>query len=106
MLATGEAYSVRSFVERAFEQIGRTIEWQGDGVDEKGIDAASGAVLVEVDQRYFRPTEVDLLLGDPTKAKEKLGWTHTTPFADMVKEMVASDLEIVKDEAKRFAPHD
>ncbi len=106
VLATGETHSVRSFVELAFAETGRTIDWQGDGADEKGLDAKSGDVLVEVDPRYFRPTEVDLLLGDPTKAKEKLGWTYTTPFADMVKEMVASDLEVVKDEAERFQPHD
>ena len=106
VLATGETHSVRSFVERAFEQVGRKISWQGEGVDEKGIDASSGDVLIEVDSRYFRPTEVELLLGDPTKAREKLGWSYTTPFADMVKEMVASDLEIVKDEAERFQPDD
>jgi len=62
--------------------------------------------LVEIDPRYFRPTEVELLLGDPTKAKEKLGWTYTTPFADMVKEMVASDLDVIKSEARRFQTHD
>jgi GDPmannose 4,6-dehydratase len=106
VLATGETHSVRSFVERAFEQVGRKISWQGEGVDEKGIDASSGDVLIEVDSRYFRPIEVELLLGDSTKAREKLGWSYTTPFADMVKEMVASDLEIVKDEAERFRPDD
>ena len=93
---------MRSFVELAFAEIGRTITWQGTGVDEKGIDAASGAVLVEIDPRYFRPTEVDLLLGDPSKAREKLGWSHTTSFKDMVKEMVASDLKTLQDEARRF----
>ena len=102
VLATGETHSVRSFVELAFAEIGRTITWQGTGVDEKGIDAASGAVLVEIDPRYFRPTEVDLLLGDPSKAREKLGWSHTTSFKDMVKEMVASDLKTLQDEARRF----
>ncbi len=106
VLATGKTHSVRSFVERAFEQVGRKISWQGEGVDEKGIDASSGDVLIEVDSRYFRPIEVELLLGDSTKAREKLGWSYTTPFADMVKEMVASDLEIVKDEAERFRPDD
>ncbi|MDG2319849.1 MAG: GDP-mannose 4,6-dehydratase [Rhodospirillaceae bacterium] len=106
VLATGETHAVRTFVEMAFEHIGRTIEWQGSGVDEKGVDAASGEILVEIDPRYFRPTEVELLLGDPTKAKEKLGWTYTTPFADMVKEMVASDLDVIKSEARRFQPHD
>jgi GDPmannose 4,6-dehydratase len=106
VLATGETHAVRTFVEMAFEHIGRTIEWQGSGVDEKGVDATSGEILVEIDPRYFRPTEVELLLGDPTKAKEKLGWTYTTPFADMVKEMVASDLDVIKSEARRFQPHD
>lgn len=106
VLATGETYSVREFVERAFEQIGRTIKWHGTGVDEKGIDAKTGDVLIEVDPRYFRPTEVDLLLGDPSKAKRVLGWEHKTPFAEMVKEMVASDLKIIADEAQRFEPFD
>ncbi len=106
VLATGETYSVREFVERAFEQIGRTIEWQGSGVEEKGLDAKTGDVLIEVDPRYFRPTEVDLLLGDPSKAKRVLGWEHTTPFADMVKEMVASDLKVIAEEAQRFEPFD
>lgn len=106
VLATGEAHTVRSFVERAFAEIGRTIKWDGEGVDEKGLDAKTGNVLVEIDPRYFRPTEVDLLLGDPTKAREKLGWQHTTSFADIVKEMVASDLEVLKDENHRHQPDD
>jgi GDPmannose 4,6-dehydratase len=92
VLATGETHSVREFVERAFAQIGRRIEWRGTGVEEKGIDAASGDVLVEIDPRYFRPTEVDLLLGDPTKARQKLGWRHTVTFEQLVEEMVAADL--------------
>jgi len=106
VLATGETYSVREFVESAFEQIGRTIEWKGEGAEEKGFDATSGDVLVEVDPRYFRPTEVDLLLGDPSKAHRVLGWKHKTSFADMVKEMVASDLHVIKEEAQRFEPFD
>lgn len=106
VLATGETHAVRTFVEMAFTHVGRTIKWQGEGVEEKGIDAASGEVLVEIDPRYFRPTEVDLLLGDPTKAKEKLGWEHTTSFEDMVKEMVASDLTVIKDEAQRYQQAD
>ncbi|MDG2242470.1 MAG: GDP-mannose 4,6-dehydratase [Rhodospirillaceae bacterium] len=106
VLATGEAHTVRSFVERAFAEIGRTIKWDGEGVDEKGLDAKTGNVLVEIDPRYFRPTEVDLLLGDPTKAREKLGWQHTTSFADIVKEMVASDLKVLKDENHRHQPDD
>lgn len=99
VLATGETHSVREFVELAFGNIGRTIEWRGSGADESGIDAASGRVLVEVDPRYFRPTEVDLLIGDPTKAREKLGWRHRTPFRQLVAEMVESDLALARREA-------
>src|SRR6266699_110537 len=80
VLATGESHSIREFVEKAFARVGRRLEWQGKGVDEKGIDAATGRVLVKVDPRYFRPTEVDLLIGDPTKARTKLGWRHTISF--------------------------
>ncbi|MGQ3047746.1 MAG: GDP-mannose 4,6-dehydratase [Niveispirillum sp.] len=95
VLATGETHTVREFVERAFGHVGKNIEWSGEGVDEIGRDAASGAVLVRIDPRYFRPTEVDLLLGDPAKAKEKLGWTHTTSFTDLVKDMVLSDVKLL-----------
>jgi GDPmannose 4,6-dehydratase len=96
VLATGETHPVREFVELAFAETGVTIEWSGTGVDEKGSCAKTGRVLVEVDPRYFRPTEVDLLLGDPTKARDKLGWTHTTPFRQLVSEMVAADLALLK----------
>jgi GDPmannose 4,6-dehydratase len=102
VLATGEAHSVREFVELAFAQIGRKIEWRGKGVEEQGRDAKSGEVLVEVDPRYFRPTEVDLLLGDPTKAREKLGWRHRTTFAELVREMVEADLVEVEREYRRY----
>lgn len=95
VLATGETHTVREFVERTFGHVGKTIEWSGEGVDEIGRDAATGAVLVRIDPRYFRPTEVDLLLGDPAKAKEKLGWTHTTSFPDLVKDMVLSDVKLL-----------
>ena len=101
VLATGEAHSVREFIELSFAEVGRTIAWKGEGVDEKGVDAASGDVLVEVDPRYFRPTEVDLLLGDPTKARERLGWRHRTAFQTLVKEMVAADLVTVEREFRR-----
>src|SRR2546428_3222068 len=84
VLATGEAHSVREFVEKAFGQIGTKIQWVGSGIDEKGRDAASGRVLVEVDRRYFRPTEVDVLIGDPSKARSKLGWRHKVSFDDLV----------------------
>jgi GDPmannose 4,6-dehydratase len=96
VLATGETHTVREFVERAFAEVGITIAWKGEGVDEHGFDAATGKCRVEIDSRYFRPTEVDLLLGDPTKARERLGWTHKTTFAQLVSEMVASDLVVMK----------
>jgi GDPmannose 4,6-dehydratase len=101
VLATGEAHSVRDFVERAFTQIGRMIAWKGKGVDEKGVDAMSGQVLVEIDQRYFRPTEVDALIGDPSKAHAKLGWRHRTRFEDLVKEMVETDVAEIGNGAAR-----
>jgi GDPmannose 4,6-dehydratase len=92
VLATGEAHSVREFVERAFACIGRDVLWRGHGGDQVGIDARSGEVLVRVDPRYFRPTEVDLLQGDPSKARAKLGWRHRIGFAELVREMVEADL--------------
>ncbi|HEX8166647.1 MAG TPA: GDP-mannose 4,6-dehydratase [Beijerinckiaceae bacterium] len=102
VLATGEMHSVREFIERAFAVVGRTIEWRGKGVDEQGLDGKTGEVLVRVDPRYFRPTEVDLLLGDPAKAREKLGWTHKTKFEDLVREMVEADLKQLKLENRRY----
>jgi GDPmannose 4,6-dehydratase len=95
ILATGEAHSVREFVERAFGHIGRKILWKGRGSEEKGFDEASGRVLIEIDPRYFRPTEVDLLIGDPSKARQKLGWRHCRSFETLVKEMVEADLKAV-----------
>ncbi len=92
VLATGEAHSVREFVELAFARVGKAIEWRGKGVNEKGYDANTGAPLVRIDERYFRPTEVDLLLGDPSKAHRELGWRHSTSFTDLVNEMVDADL--------------
>ena len=92
VLATGEAHSVREFAELAFAEVGRTIEWRGKGADETGIDLKSGKTLVRIDPVYFRPTEVDCLIGDASKAREKLGWKPRTSFTDLVKEMVASDL--------------
>ena len=96
VLATGDAHTVREFVELAFAEIGIGIGWRGSGVDEQGFDRKSGRTLVEIDPRYFRPTEVDLLLGDPGKAFKKLGWKHTVTFARLVSEMVASDLTVMK----------
>ena len=91
VLATGELHSVREFVEKSFALTGRTIAWRGTGVAEEGYDARTGDVLVRIDGRYFRPTEVDLLLGDPSKARTKLGWSHTIPFDELVREMVEAD---------------
>ncbi len=99
VLATGETRSVREFVEIAFAEVGRQIVWQGHGVDEVGIDSKSNQTLVRIDPTYFRPTEVDLLIGDASKAHEKLGWKPKTSFADLVSEMVASDLAIARQEA-------
>jgi len=101
VLATGECHTVREFVERAFAHIGRTLEWRGQGAGETGVDADSGAVLVEIDPRYYRPTEVPHLLGDPAKAREKLGWSHKTSFAELVSEMVEEDLRVVAQEPDR-----
>lgn len=100
VLATGENHSVREFVELALAGIGRKIEWHGTGVDETGVDIASGQVLVRVDSRYFRPAEVDELLGDPSKATRMLGWKHTTTFQELVQEMLQADLEIIKQESE------
>jgi GDPmannose 4,6-dehydratase len=94
VLATGETHSVREFVELAFGHVGREIVWSGTGVDEVGQDRRNGQVLVRIDPAYFRPTEVDLLLGDPAKALQKLGWQHQTTFADLVAEMVEADLRL------------
>jgi GDPmannose 4,6-dehydratase len=99
VLATGETRSVREFVEIAFSETGRKIEWRGKGVEETGIDSKTGKTVVRVDPVYFRPTEVDLLIGDASKARQKLGWAPKTTFAQLVKEMVASDLAIARREA-------
>jgi GDPmannose 4,6-dehydratase len=92
VLATGEAHSVREFIEVAFAEVGTTLRWEGEGVEERGVCSRSGRVLVRIDPGYFRPTEVDELLGDPSKARARLGWRHRTGFRDLVREMVASDL--------------
>jgi GDPmannose 4,6-dehydratase len=93
VLATGETHSVREFVELSFAEIGIHLEWSGEGRKERGVCSKSGRTLVQVDEHYFRPTEVDLLLGDPSKARAKLGWQHRVSFRDLVKEMVAEDLK-------------
>ncbi len=99
VLATGETHSVREFVERAFAAVGREVVWEGSGVEEVGCDAGTGARLVAIDPAYFRPTEVELLIGDPSKAKQKLGWSHTTSFAELVSEMVEADMKLLKTES-------
>ena len=105
VLATGEAHSVREFVERAFAHVGRQIEWRGRGPDEQGIDMKSGDVLVAVDPRYFRPTDIDRLCGDPSKARNRLGWVHKIGFDALVREMVDSDLALLKAGTKpNFSP--
>lgn len=93
VIATGEQHSVREFAQKAFAEAGITLAWTGEGVNEKGVNTANGAVLVEIDPRYFRPTEVETLLGDPAKAKKQLGWKASTSFDDLVKEMVAADMK-------------
>ena len=96
VVATGETWSVREFAERVFARLDMPLEWQGHGVQEKGIDARTGRVLIEIDPRYFRPAEVDLLLGDPTKAKTKLGWEPKVGFDALVNMMVDEDLALAE----------
>ncbi len=97
VIATGEMHTVREFCTLAFREVGIEIEWQGEGTEEKGFDSSTGEAVIEVDPRFFRPTEVEQLLGDPTKAKELLKWNPTrTPFNELVREMAASDIEYVK----------
>jgi GDPmannose 4,6-dehydratase len=95
VLATGQTTSVRTFVEKSFRRVGIELEWRGAGIDECGLDSASGTTVVEVDPRYFRPTEVDLLLGDPSKAEKRLGWRHETNIDELVAEMVDLDLKAI-----------
>merc|ERR1719384_2453507 len=100
VLATGETHTVREFVEKAFAVVGATITWKGPRgtTEEIGVDAANeDSVLVRIDPKYFRPTEVDLLLGDATKAKNKIGWVSETPFNELVREMVEEDVKMLKD---------
>ena len=98
VLATGESHSVREFIERAFAEVDRNVMWRGIGEEEVGVDDCTGKILVRVDRRYFRPTEVDELVGDATKAKQKLGWKAETNFQELVAEMVKSDLELIRGE--------
>ena len=99
VIASGEQHSVREFVTRSADALGISIRWEGEGLNEKGIDIATGKVIVAVDPRYFRPTEVDTLLGDPSKAKANLGWKPKITFDQLVSEMIDADLESVKKDA-------
>ena len=94
VLATGVTYSVRHFAELAFKEIGIELEWKGKGIDEKGINKADGSIMIEVDKRYFRPAEVELLVGNPAKAMKNMGWKHKYSLNDLVKEMVQADIEL------------
>jgi GDPmannose 4,6-dehydratase len=97
VIATGEMHTVREFCTLAFAEAGIDLRWEGAGIEEKGIDIATGNILVEVDRKYFRPAEVEQLLGDPTKARTLLGWNPTkTPFTELVKQMMRHDMEKVR----------
>ena len=100
VVATGETHSVREFADKVFARLDMPLEWQGKGVHEKGIDATSGRVVIEIDSRYFRPAEVDLLLGDPSKAKRQLGWQPKTDFESLVVMMVDADLALMEREKR------
>ncbi len=99
VIATGQTHTVREFCELAFRRAGIDVEWRGSGLDEQGYDSASGKIVVEVDPRYLRPTEVDLLLGDPAKAASRLGWKPSTTFKELVDMMADADMRLAADEA-------
>ena len=96
VLATGKTFTVRYFIENAFSHAGIDIVWKGKGEEEQGLDKSSGKVLVQIDPKYYRPTEVDLLVGDPSKAQEKLNWQHNYNIQDLISEMVDADIELFK----------
>ena len=100
VIATNETRTVREFVETAFGHVGITVEWKGEGIDEIGIDKATGKTIVKVNKKFFRPAEVDVLLGNPAKAETKLGWVREIPFADLVKRMIDNDMALVEKEIK------
>ena len=100
VIATNETRTVREFVEIAFSHVGIEVEWSGTGVDEVGRDKATGKVIVKVNPKFFRPAEVDILLGNPAKAEAKLGWVREIPFAELVKRMVENDMKLVEKEIK------
>jgi len=103
VLATGKTTSVRTFVELAFKEVGMEIVWEGKGLEEKGRDKASGKILIEISTEFFRPAEVDILIGDATKAEQKLGWSHTTSVEQLVHLMMTSDMELVVNHSREFA---
>jgi GDPmannose 4,6-dehydratase len=98
VLATGETHTVREFIELSCNEVGIDIEWKGSGVDEKGIDKETGKVIIEIDSRYFRPTEVDILLGNPEKARRELGWKSNHSFKELIKDMIQADIHEAKKE--------
>jgi GDPmannose 4,6-dehydratase len=98
VMATGVTTTVRDFIMMAFKEAGIILKWEGSGINEKGIDSATGAVLVEIDPRYFRPAEVDLLIGDSTKARKKLGWEPKVLLPELIKTMVQKDIELAQKE--------
>jgi GDPmannose 4,6-dehydratase len=100
VLATGESHTVRQFAELAFGIVGRSISWSGKGIEEIGVDNETGKTVIEIDPKYFRPAEVDILRGDATKAKERLGWKHQVSLEEIVKDMVESDMEVVAREQR------
>jgi GDPmannose 4,6-dehydratase len=100
VVATGETHAVREFAEKVFARLDMPLEWQGTGIHEKGIDTRTGKIVVEVDPKYFRPAEVDLLLGDPTKARTKLGWQPKVDFEGLVNMMVDTDMELAEREKR------
>jgi len=100
VIATGETHSIREFVEAAFDKIGTKVEWEGKGVNEKGVDRKTGKIILEISTEFFRPAEVDILIGDYSKAKQKLGWQPKTKFKDLVDIMVEADIKRVKNEIK------
>ena len=106
VLATGEEHSVREFAEKAFAHVGRTIAWRGSGIAEQGIDARDGRVLIAIDPRYFRPTETGTLVGDPSKARQRLGWRHKVTFDELVREMVDADLNEMRRDGALRQVHD
>ena len=100
VIATNETRSVREFVETAFKYVGIEVEWKGTGVEEKGIDKVTGKIVVQINPKFFRPAEVDILLGDPSKAENALGWKREIPFSQLVERMVNNDLKLVGEEIK------